>query len=344
MSTPKLLVTRLTNITTTDTRTRSLRSELKSAVNHTGRTRHFVDTATRPNVDQTSREIPEPGRSWLSSSSWSVARLRSHARVRYPTPVTAQETPFLGLKRNTLKGRGEKCSARQSPSPPNDAELRYLQRCGAAPLSRQREGPGLRGSRLRPAGRLSVKDAQDPRGRRLGHLSSSPRTHAPLRRREPQPSLTAGAASPSPAALRSIAAPLRPPPADRAAPPAAGGHTWGGGHFAAAAGQVLPCPALRRGRFPRRDGGTPVTARLGTGRPRASRRRGAVPAGRCPCGRHRCCYRSASAAGKGAPGGPGLKLPPASLNLTRSRGCRSSQVRLPLRNPALGSAPRRAAR
>lgn len=63
--------------------------------------------------------------------------------------MTARETPFPKLKRNTPQKDEERetCSATLRPavpSPPNDAELRYLQRCGAAPRSRQREGLGSR--------------------------------------------------------------------------------------------------------------------------------------------------------------------------------------------------------
>lgn len=262
----------------------------------------------------------------------------SRARARYPH---ASDSPRNLISRTKEKHpqkderRGEALSGTSSTgrrraatlrpavtSPPNNAELGYLQRGAGEPRGRQ---PGHRARGTEPAPRR--RQSGGPDSRRPGcaprSLPAAPPQKAHGTRRvgvPPPPSpLTRSLSPPRAAALSHRGrcllfagrSPLHrgapPPTASRPRSAAcrrgahAGRRPFRGGGAGAAVADPLPGPISRRGGS-RRDGWA-----RGGGCPTASRRHRISPGGRC-----RCYQRSASAEGKGAPGRPGLKLPPAS--------------------------------
>lgn len=248
-------------------------------------------------------------------------------------PVTAQEISFPELKRNTPRrtSGGKKRSrallppadaalprsARQSRAPrTTPSSVTFSAELGSraagsrgtepAPRRRQSGGPGSRrpgcAPRSLPAAlpqkahgtrRVGVPPPPSPLTRSLSPPRAAALSHrgrcllfagrSPLHRGAPPPT----ASRPRSAACRRGAH--------------AGRRPFRGGGAGAAVADPLPGPISRRGGS-RRDGWA-----RGGGCPTASRRHRISPGGRC-----RCYQRSASAEGKGAPGRPGLKLPPAS--------------------------------
>ena len=130
--------------------------------------------------------------------------MRSHCQSTLPHASDSPGNPISKTKeKHPPKGRGKGDVLRHAPPGSPEPPERRRAPLPSALWSRAAE-PAARGSRLtaarlRPAGRLSAKDARHPRGRRPRHLSSSPRTLPPA------------AASRSPLSPRALP-PLRRPP------------------------------------------------------------------------------------------------------------------------------------